>query len=51
VSIGVQPSRLEPGIYRFAFHREHPEDTFVHTAQRLTLDEALEAFDAKCELA
>jgi hypothetical protein len=34
---------LEPGIDRFAFHREYPEDALMHAAQRLALDEALKA--------
>src|SRR5262245_18539986 len=42
---------LQPRIDGFALQREHAEGAFMHAAQRLAPDEALQPLDAERELA
>jgi hypothetical protein len=48
---GDSGSALETRVDRLALEREHTEHAFVHAVQRSATDEALERFDAECELA
>ncbi len=41
--------RLESGIDRLAFERQHSEDAFVNAAEWFVIDEALQCFDSQRE--
>jgi hypothetical protein len=42
--------KLQPRIDWLGFESEHTEYAFVNSTERLAADEALERFDAQCEL-